>query len=87
MLRAHRSRPLFALLAACFAGGVAATARADLVDLKGTKPGDTVLVEDLTYSGMKALAQFYHLKLRGVAMDSEGLRPDLLDARPGWSGG
>ena len=45
-----------------------------------TKPGDTVLVEDLTYSGMKALAQFYHLKLRGVAMDSEGLPPDLLDA-------
>jgi DNA-binding transcriptional MocR family regulator len=45
-----------------------------------TKPGDTVLVEDLTYSGMKALAQFSHLKLRGVAMDSEGLRPDLLDA-------
>ena len=44
-----------------------------------TKPGDTVLVEDLTYSGMKLLAQHMHLKLRGVSMDGEGLRPDALD--------
>ncbi len=45
-----------------------------------TQPGDTVLVEELTYSGMRSLAQQMHLKLRGVAMDSEGLRPDALDA-------
>jgi len=44
-----------------------------------TQPGDTVLVEDLTYSGMRSLAQQMHLKLRGVAMDAEGLRPDALD--------
>jgi DNA-binding transcriptional MocR family regulator len=45
-----------------------------------TSPGDTVLVEDLTYSGVKLLAQQVHVKLRGVAMDAEGLRPDALDA-------
>jgi DNA-binding transcriptional MocR family regulator len=45
-----------------------------------TRPGDTVLTEELTYSGMKRLAQHLHLKVRGVAMDGEGLRPDSLDA-------
>jgi DNA-binding transcriptional MocR family regulator len=45
-----------------------------------TKPGDTVLVEDLTYSGVRLLAQQVHVKLRGVPMDAEGLRPDALDA-------
>ena len=45
-----------------------------------TQPGDTVLVEELTYSGMRSLAQQMHLKLRGVSMDAEGLRPDALDA-------
>lgn len=43
-------------------------------------PGDTVLVEELTYSGMKALAQQLRLKLRGVAMDTEGIKPDALEA-------
>jgi len=45
-----------------------------------TRPGDTVLVEALTYSGMKRLAEQLHIKLRGVSMDAEGLRPDALDA-------
>lgn len=45
-----------------------------------TKPGDTVLAEELTYSGVRLLAQQMHLKLRGVSMDAEGLRPDALDA-------
>ncbi|MEQ1759778.1 MAG: PLP-dependent aminotransferase family protein [Vicinamibacterales bacterium] len=45
-----------------------------------TQPGDTVLVEELTYSGMRSLAQQMHLKLRGVPMDGEGLKPDALDA-------
>jgi DNA-binding transcriptional MocR family regulator len=44
------------------------------------KPGDTLLVEELTYAGMKNLAQHMHFKVRGVAMDGEGLRPDALDA-------
>jgi DNA-binding transcriptional MocR family regulator len=44
-----------------------------------TKPGDTVLVEDLTYSGMRVLAEHLHLKLRGVPMDAEGLKPEALE--------
>lgn len=43
-------------------------------------PGDTLLVEDLTYSGMRVLAQQMHVKVRGVAMDAEGLKPDALEA-------
>lgn len=44
-----------------------------------TKPGDTVLTEAATYHGMKALAEFSHLKIAGVAMDAEGVIPDSLD--------
>jgi len=44
-----------------------------------TRPGDTVLAEELTYSGMKDLANQMHLKLRGIAMDGEGLRADALE--------
>jgi DNA-binding transcriptional MocR family regulator len=43
------------------------------------KPGDTLLTEELTYAGARALAQQQRLKLRGVAMDAEGLRPDALE--------
>jgi DNA-binding transcriptional MocR family regulator len=45
-----------------------------------TRPGDTIIVEELTYAGIRLLAQQMHLKLRGVSMDAEGLRPDALDA-------
>ena len=45
-----------------------------------TKPGDTLLVEELTYSGARLLAAQLGLRLRGVAMDAEGLRPDALDS-------
>jgi len=44
------------------------------------KPGDTLLVEDLTYSGIRLLCQQMQVKIRGVAMDAEGLKPDALDA-------
>jgi len=43
------------------------------------KPGDTLLTEELTYGGTRVLAQQQRLKLRGVAMDGEGLRPDALE--------
>jgi DNA-binding transcriptional MocR family regulator len=43
------------------------------------QPGDTLLCEELTYSGARALAQQLHLKLRGVPMDAEGLVPDALE--------
>jgi len=44
-----------------------------------TDPGDTVLTEELTYPGMKALASLLHLRTVPVAMDEEGLRPDSLE--------
>lgn len=44
------------------------------------KPGETLLVEELTYSGARLLAQQMGLRARGVAMDAEGLRPDALES-------
>jgi len=43
------------------------------------RPGDTVLTGDLTYPGMKGIAQMLGLRLRGVALDDEGLRLDSLE--------
>jgi DNA-binding transcriptional MocR family regulator len=43
------------------------------------KPGDEVLVEDLTYPGITDLASHLHLRLRTVAMDREGITPESLD--------
>jgi DNA-binding transcriptional MocR family regulator len=42
------------------------------------RPGDVVLTESLTYPGMKALASLLHLRLQGLSMDGDGLRPDAL---------
>jgi DNA-binding transcriptional MocR family regulator len=42
--------------------------------------GDTVLTEALTYPGIKALANLYSLRLRGVEMDTEGMIPEALRA-------
>jgi DNA-binding transcriptional MocR family regulator len=43
------------------------------------KAGETLLTEELTYGGARVLAQQQRLKLRGVAMDAEGLRSDALE--------
>jgi DNA-binding transcriptional MocR family regulator len=43
------------------------------------EPGDTLLTEELTYSGVRRIAQQMHLKVRGIPMDAEGLRPDALE--------
>ncbi len=43
------------------------------------KAGDTALAENLTYSGMRALANHEGYRLRGVPMDEHGLVPELLD--------
>ncbi|MFN3656613.1 MAG: PLP-dependent aminotransferase family protein [Pseudolabrys sp.] len=43
------------------------------------KAGDTVLAENLTYSGMRALAHHAGYRLRGVGMDEHGLLPEQLD--------
>ncbi len=42
-------------------------------------PGDGVLVEELTFPGMKAAARQLRLPLHGVEMDEEGVLPDALD--------
>ncbi len=44
------------------------------------RPGDVVLTEQLTFYGMKSLAAMLSLRLHGVAIDEEGLRPDALEA-------
>jgi DNA-binding transcriptional MocR family regulator len=44
-----------------------------------TKPGDSVFTESLTYPGMKNLAHLLHLRLKGLAMDDQGIIPESFD--------
>ncbi len=44
------------------------------------RPGDVVLTEQVTYTGMKAIASLLQLQLRGLPMDGEGLIPDAFEA-------
>lgn len=44
------------------------------------RPGDMVLAEELTYPGIIAVARLLNLRLRGIAIDREGLRPDAFEA-------
>src|SRR5215213_5633397 len=43
------------------------------------QPGDLILTEDVTYTGVKALAGLLHLRLRGLPMDEQGIRPDAFE--------
>jgi DNA-binding transcriptional MocR family regulator len=43
-------------------------------------PGETLLVEEVTYNGVRALAAHLHVHLQGVAMDDEGLDLVALEA-------
>jgi DNA-binding transcriptional MocR family regulator len=43
------------------------------------REGDVVLVEELTYPGLKAIAGLLRLRLHAVAMDGEGIVPEALD--------
>lgn len=45
-----------------------------------TNPGDTVITDELTYSGMKSLAHLLRLRLKGLPMDREGLDPEAFAA-------
>lgn len=42
--------------------------------------GEPVLVDELTWSGTRAVASLLRLTLRGLPMDGEGVLPDALDA-------
>jgi len=44
------------------------------------QPGDTVIAEELTYPGLKAVAHLLGLRVRGVALDDEGMIPEALEA-------
>ena len=44
------------------------------------KPGDLVLTEHVTYTGMKAIASLLHLQLRGLPLDGHGLIPEAFEA-------
>ena len=44
-----------------------------------TKPGDTLLVESLTYHGAKAAAALLHLRLEPLPLDRYGIVPDALE--------
>jgi DNA-binding transcriptional MocR family regulator len=50
------------------------------------KAGDAILVEELTFSGMKAIAEYRGYSLAPVAMDDEGIIPDALFAAAKASG-
>jgi DNA-binding transcriptional MocR family regulator len=44
------------------------------------KPGDLILTEHVTYTGMKAIASLLHLQLRGLPLDGDGLIPEAFEA-------
>jgi len=44
------------------------------------QPGDLVLAEALTYPGLRSVAGLLHLRLQGLVLDEEGVRPDALEA-------
>jgi DNA-binding transcriptional MocR family regulator len=43
------------------------------------EPGDVLLTESLTYAGLQPVAGLLRLRLRGLAIDGHGLRPDALE--------
>ena len=44
-----------------------------------TRPGDVVLTEEVTFPGMKGLANLLSLRLEGLPMDADGLLPDAFE--------
>jgi DNA-binding transcriptional MocR family regulator len=50
------------------------------------QPGDLLLAEAITYPGLKALANLLHIRLEGLPLDRDGLRPDALEDACGRGG-
>ena len=44
------------------------------------RPGDLVLTEHVTYTGVKAIASLLHLQLRGLPLDGHGLIPEAFES-------
>ncbi len=55
-----------------------AQAAMDLTFSALCKPGDVILAEELTFSGVRAIARYRNYSLAPVAMDAEGIIPDAL---------
>lgn len=47
--------------------------------LATVRPGDLVLCEELTYPNLRSLANLLQFRLRGVAMDDQGIIPEALE--------
>ena len=47
--------------------------------LATVRPGDLVLCEELTYPNLRSLANLLQFRLRGVAMDDQGILPEALE--------
>ena len=45
-----------------------------------THPGDTIACEQLTYAGFKSVTRLLHLRVKSIAMDADGIRPDAFEA-------
>src|SRR6202040_697845 len=41
-----------------------------------TRPGDVIITNQITYYGLKALANLLHLDVRGLPTDKDGLLPE-----------
>ena len=57
-----------------------AQASMDLVFQHLCKPGDAILAEECTFTGMRALSRYRGYRVLPVAMDHEGILPDSLAA-------
>jgi len=44
-----------------------------------TRPGDTILTESVTYTGIKDYSAHRDLRLSAISMDEQGIRPDALE--------
>jgi DNA-binding transcriptional MocR family regulator len=51
-----------------------------------TRPGDMVMTEQATYFGLRTLAEHMGLRLKGLAIDREGLLPEALDRAAAQTG-
>ncbi len=57
-----------------------ATAGMTIALMAAAPPGSTVVTEEVGYHALPPLASYLGIKLRGLAIDEEGVRPDALDA-------
>ena len=63
---------------ACIVITGGAQASMDLAVTTLCKAGDVILAEELTFAGIKAIAQYRGMSLAPVAMDEEGITPEAL---------